>query len=361
MAARKQLPNWMPIVNRRMAEGDYRPAYTEPEISEPVDLCDDSGRLNPAACGWARRPIIRANLSGHWPRKKKWNFWNWICPRFVFSVTLADIDFAAFCAVSFTDFEGGETVSGTVFTRPHSFEMPEQVELPVTFHGGSMEYANVNDGGDIQVRFSGLAKNGTKLSADFRVHKPPGHESLTVVVPWTAARFQLNCKENTRPCEGSVTVGDRGYVMDPTDCHAVLDFGRGMWPYRSFWNWAVCTGVQDGRRIGVNMGAKWTTGTGANENAVCVDGRLYKIMEDLTWDHDPSAAMQPWRVRSAHSDAINLILHPIAAHSSNLNLGLLASGGVCVFGLWKGTVRIDGVVIPINDLIGWAEEFAHRW
>lgn len=361
MAARKHLPDWMPIVNRRMAQGDYRPSYTEPEISEPVDLCDNSSGLNPAARGWARRPIIRANLSGHWPRKKKWNFWNWICPRFVFSVTLADIDFAAFCAVSFTDFESGETVSRQEFTWPHSFEMPEHVERPVHFRGRSMEYANINEGGDIQIRFSGRAKNGTKLSADFRVHKPPGHESLTVVVPWTASRFQLNCKENTRPCEGSVTVGDRRYVMDPNDCHAVQDFGRGMWPYRSFWNWAVCTGVQDGRRIGVNMGAKWTVGTGANENAVCVDGRLYKIMEDLTWDYDPSAAMQPWRVRSAHSDAINLILHPIAAQSSNLNLGLLATGGVCVFGLWKGTVRIEGAVIQINDLIGWAEEFAHRW
>ncbi|MFI5394174.1 MAG: DUF2804 domain-containing protein [Candidatus Binatia bacterium] len=361
MAARKQLPDWLPIVNPRMVQGNYRSSYTEREIAEPVDLCDNSGRLNPAARGWARRPIFRANLSGHWPRKKKWNFWNWICPRFVFSVTLADIDFAAFCAVSFMDFETGDTVSGTVFTRPHSFAMPEQVERPVTFHSRSMEYANVNDGGDIQVLFSGAVKNGTKLSADFRVYKPPGHESLTVVVPWTATRFQLNCKENTRPCEGSVTVGGRRYVMDPNDCHAVQDFGRGLWPYRSFWNWAVCTGVQDGRPIGVNMGAKWTTGTGANENAICIGGRLYKIMEDLRWDYDPSAAMQPWRVRSAHSDAIDLILHPIAVQSSNLNLGLLASGGVCAFGLWRGTVRIDGAIIRINDLIGWAEEFAHRW
>jgi hypothetical protein len=231
----------------------------------------------------------------------------------------------------------------------------------VTFHGRSIEYVNSNEGGEFQVRFSGRAKNGTQLAADFVVRKPPGHESLNVVVPWTSSRFQLNCKENTRPCEGAVTVGGRRYVMDPNECHAVQDFGRGLWPYRSFWNWAVCTGVQDGRRIGVNMGAKWTTGTGANENAICVDGRLHKVMEDLTWEYDPSAAMQPWRVRSTHSDAIDLILQPIVAQSSNLNLGLLRTGGVCVFGLWKGTVQIDGTAIHINGLIGWAEEFAHRW
>jgi uncharacterized protein DUF2804 len=361
MVTGRRLPDWMPIMNARMTRGDYRPAYVEPEINAPVDLCDDDNRLNAAARGWARHPIIRANLSGHWPRKKKWNFWNWICPRFVFSVTLADVDLAAFCAVSFTDFETGESVSGTAFTRTHSFAMPEHVERPVRFHGGSMAYTNSNDGGDSTVHFDGLAKGGAKITADFVVRKPPGHESLTVVVPWTSTRFQLNCKENTRPCDGSLTVGGRHYVMDPNDCHAVQDFGRGVWPYRSFWNWAVCTGVQDGRSVGINMGGKWTTGTGANENAICVDSRLYKVMEDLEWQYDAGAAMQPWHVRAPQSNAIDLTLHPIVAPSSRLNLGVLSTGGVCAFGLWRGTIRVDGDVVRIDNLIGWAEEFAHRW
>ncbi|MBI4514893.1 MAG: DUF2804 domain-containing protein [Deltaproteobacteria bacterium] len=361
MTARRRLPEWLPTVDQRMAGGGYPLSYSERELSEPVALCDDSGRLNRAACGWARQPIIRGNLSGHWPRKKKWNFWNWICPRFVFSVTLADIDYAAFCAVSFTDFETGKSVSRQEFTRPRSLALPERVESPVSFHGRNLGYSNGNDGGDIPVRFNGQAKDGTSLAADFVVRKPPAHESLSVVVPWSAERFQLNCKENTRPCEGSVTVGDRRYLMDPADCHAVQDFGRGLWPYRSFWNWAVCTGVQDGRRIGVNVGAKWTTGTGANENAFCIDGRLYKIMEDLTWEYDSGAAMRSWRVYSTHSDVIDLSLQPIAAHSSNLNLGLIATGGICVFGRWRGTIRVEGAAIAITDLIGWAEEFAHRW
>jgi hypothetical protein len=351
----------MPIMNARMAQGEYPQSYVERELIDPVDLCDNSGRLNPQARGWARHPIIRANLSGHWPRKKKWNFWNWICPRFVFSVTLADIDVAAFCAVSFTDFETGENVAGQALTRPHSCAMPEQVERPVRFQGGSLEYSNDNQGGDIRVRFDGLAKDRTTLAADFVVHKPPGHESLTVVVPWSASRFQMNCKENTRPCEGTVTLGGRRYVMDPNDCHAVQDFGRGIWPYRSFWNWAVCTGVQDGHRVGINMGGKWTTGTGANENAVCVDGRLHKIMEDLTWEYEARTPKQPWRVRTVHSDTLDLTLHPVVAPASRLNLGILSTGGVCAFGLWNGTVRAGGNAFHVNDLIGWAEEFAHRW
>lgn len=357
----RTLPDWMPIVDARMARGDYRPYYVERELTAPVDLCDRRGNLNFAAIGWARAPLVRGNLNGHWPRKKRWNFWNWICPRFVFSVTLADIDYAAFCAVSFTDFETAQTLTNMTFARSHSFTLPERVDETVSFRSSATTYLNLVTSGENYVTFRGRAKDGTPITADFRVRKPAGHESLTVVVPWSTTRFQLNCKENTRPCDGALTIGARSYVLDPNDCHAVQDFGRGVWPYRSFWNWAVCTGVQDGRRIGVNMGAKWTTGTGANENAICVDGRLTKVMEDLTWEYDPNAAMQPWRVRSTHSATIDLTMQPMVANASDLNLGVLRSGGVCAFGRWRGTIRLDGTVIQIHDVIGWAEEFTHRW
>ena len=57
---------------------------TEREITEPVDLCDGRGRLNPDARGWSRQPVLRANLVGRHGRKKRWDYWNvntdeWSC------------------------------------------------------------------------------------------------------------------------------------------------------------------------------------------------------------------------------------------------------------------------------------------
>jgi hypothetical protein len=357
----RRLPDYMPILKEKMARGEYLPYYEEREITEPVDLCDERGALNPGAVGWSRVPLTRANLSGHWPRKKKWNFWNWISPRFVLTITLADIDYAAFCSVAFIDLETGESVSGMSLHRPHFFPMPEHVERTVTFREDGMTYSNVNEGGQIKVDFSGRLKNGPEITAEFVVHRPEGHESLNIVVPWTSERFQLNSKHNTLPCEGHVTVGSRRYVMDPEECHAVQDFGRGIWPYRSFWNWAACTGMQDGNLIGVNMGAKWTTGTGANENGIYFNGRLYKVMEDLTWSYDPDDWDKPWRVRSEHSNVIDLTLHPIFTKRGKTALGIIDTRGACSFGRWTGAVRFDGKTVEIDNLIGWAEEFAHRW
>ena len=139
------------------------------------------------------------------------------------------------------------------------------------------------------------------------------------------------------------------------------DFGSGMWPYRSYWNWGVVTGKQDGDLIGVNMGAKWTTGTGANENGICYNGRLYKVMEDLKWEYDNSDWSKPWHIRTTYSDMINLTLTTFHPQKTSLNIGVMSTGGTTCFGKWNGTLKFDGKTIQVRNIQGWAEEFAHRW
>src|SRR5262245_18990710 len=159
------LTDHLPILNGRLRHGDHRATYEEREVVAPLDLCDGQGRLDPAAVGWSRAPIVRANLRGHWPRKKRWNFWNWISPRAVFSVTLADIDYAAFGQVTVIDLTTGHTVTGMALARPGSFAMPEHVARTVAFHGRSMHYTNEQDDGHITVDFSGMAKSGERIVA----------------------------------------------------------------------------------------------------------------------------------------------------------------------------------------------------
>ena len=84
-------------------------------------------------------------------------------------------------------------------------------------------------------------------------------------------------------------------------------------------------------------------------------------MEDLEWTYDPSNWNAPWRVRAPHSGMIDLTLTPIYPKTTGLNLGLFATGGTCVLGTWKGTIRAGENEIVVDRMIGWAEEFAHRW
>ncbi len=63
------------------------------------------GNLNPASIGFARKPLINSNLSGHMMRKKKWNYWCVYGDEILFSATISHLDYAAVCFVYFLEYE----------------------------------------------------------------------------------------------------------------------------------------------------------------------------------------------------------------------------------------------------------------
>ena len=68
------------------------------EITAPVELTLPDGRLNPAALGWARSPLIRTGGIGprrFWGRNKRWEYWNIMTPRYIVGLTVSAIDYAA--------------------------------------------------------------------------------------------------------------------------------------------------------------------------------------------------------------------------------------------------------------------------
>ena len=81
---------------------------------------------------------------------------------------------------------------------------------------------------------------------------------MGVVVPWSARRFQYTVKDVARPALGSLWVDGVEHPVAAGDSWAVLDHGRGRWPYAVHWNWGAGSGLVDGRVIGVQVGGRWT-------------------------------------------------------------------------------------------------------
>src|SRR3990172_8302415 len=86
----------------------------EREIAEAVNLCDARGRLLPASVGWSRRPLHTCNLRGHPLRKKRWNYWCITSDSYLFSVTLASVDYMGLAFAYFLERETGRFVEKTV-------------------------------------------------------------------------------------------------------------------------------------------------------------------------------------------------------------------------------------------------------
>ena len=182
---------------------------------------------------------------------------------------------------------------------------------------------------------------------------------MGVVVPWSARRFQYTVKDVARPARGRLWVDGVEHTVADGDSWAVLDHGRGRWPYAVHWNWGAGSGLVDGRVIGVQVGGRWTDGTGSTENALVVDGRVHKISEELSWSYDTRDWLAPWRVRG---DLADLTFTPFWNHSSATNLGVLAQRANQCFGHWSGWMRDDaGEPVSVDGVLGWAEDVHNRW
>jgi hypothetical protein len=337
---------------------------TEPELTEPVLECTLGGRLNRAAIGWSRRPLHRCNLSGHWPRKKRWDYWCVTTDTHLLSLTFANVDYLSVLNVGLLDY-----ATRTLVEKSLVLPLGLGPVLPQTVGGGDMRFAGMGlcleileEAAGTRLRGS-FTKPGVTFAADVLVALPAGHETLNVVIPWSDRCFQFTSKHNTRPARGSVVLNGRTYAFGPQN-HAFgcLDYGRGIWPYRTTWNWASASGMQSRHTVGLNLGGQWTDGTGMTENGLCIDGRLHKLSEELLFTYDRTDFMAPWRIRTPLSPRVDLTFTPFFVKQGALNLLLLATEIHVGFGHFNGhVVTDDGERIEIRALMGWSEEHRARW
>lgn len=332
----------------------------EPELTAPVDLCDAQGRLAAAAVGWSRQPLHRANLKGRWLRKKRWNYWAITTDTHLFSVTLSNLDYAGVAFVYFLDFATKWFHEQTVLAPlGRGIKLPDTVTGEASFASPRLSIAMADDGGAVTLHVTSPDFGGRPLAADFRVTRPAGHESVNVVIPWNKRTFQFTSKQQALPATGLVRLGDERTEFDGFAC---LDLGRGIWPFRGFWNWAAASGVQGQHTVGLNLGGGWTDGTGMTETGFVVDGKVTKIADDLQFVYDAADFMRPWRIRTATTDQIDLEFVPFFERVAATNALIIRSEVHQLIGHFRGRIKTDaGETIALNSLVGWAEEHRARW
>lgn len=301
------------------------------ELYEPVDLCDYRGRLRDEAIGWSRRPLHRAAIEGRWGRRKRWHHWYVVDARGVLALTVADLDYLSLAVIGWLDRESGRWTE-RFCVRPFGIgSMPDDA-------GGSFEHAT----GRLRIAMGDrLEADAPGISARIAIERD--RETLDIVVPWDRDRFQYNSKQFGMPARGEVVIDRERIAIDGWSC---LDFGRGVWPYRTAWNWACACDAS----IAFNLGARWTDGTGITENGVIAGGRLARIASDLRFDVRSST----W---SIEGEGVSLRFHPASQRRVRLPLGIASWDLRLGFGTFEGRVLDHSV----RDVFGWAEELQARW
>lgn len=307
----------------------------------------------------------RANLRGRTLRTKKWDYWAILAGDLAIGLVYADVGYVGLATVWWGDLvtgeEGGCDVAVPLARGVRLPDVPGTAPLTIDHKKLRMRLSDDSEGTHLYARWT--EDDGTPGELDVLVALPAGHESLSVVIPWSESTFQFTTKDQARPAQGRLVRRGVEVAVGATEpAWGVLDVGRGRWPYSIRWNWGGGAGLaESGEVVGIQFGAKWTEGTGFTENAVTVDGRLHKIGRELSWTYDWDRPMSPWRVVDPGGD-LDLTLTPRLDRHSRTNALVLQMEVHQVFGTWSGSVRgEDGALLQVRDAQGFAEEARNKW
>ncbi len=335
------------------------------ELTQPGPLLDSRGKLTQV--GWSRRPLLDCNLENarfHRFRIKRWDYYAVFTPRRFFSATIADLGYAGNIFVYTMGFTTGDLhEEGLVIPLGSGISLernPEGGEASFKNDKASLSFQAKPNQRCVNVNWPGF-NNGRGMQAEIRLGIPAGHESMNIIIPIGEKRFYDNTKINCLPAQGFIKYGDQLENLEPSTCVGSLDWGRGVWEYRSFWNWASASGfLTDGRTIGLNFGQGFGDLSKATENCIVLNGRIHKLGA-VRFDYRSGEYMYPWHFTDDEK-RLDLTSTPFKDRTARTNLGIIFSEVHQMFGRYNGRVVLDdGTPLEIHDLIGFAEEHHARW
>ena len=341
------------------------------EIVGSGPLLDARGELSQT--GWARQPWRDANvecvrgIAGHFGarfRIKRWDYYGIWTPELFVSATLAQLSYVGLVFFYVVELATGKCVEHGI-TRL----LGRGIHLPRNSDAGDASY----DDGRTRALFHlapGLRRldasdpgfdggRGLRIKVDLTCS--PQHDSIVVATPMGAGRFYYNRKINGLPARGSVLWGDHIIRVPAEHSLGQLDWGCGVWPYRSHWTWASANGfLEDARVVGLNLGGGFGDLSRATENAIFINGRLHKLGQ-VGFDFDARDYRRAWRMND-DADRLEIEFQPVTERTARINLGVIRSEVHQVFGAYTGrVVADDGEVIQLRGLPGFAEEHYARW
>jgi hypothetical protein len=336
-------------------------------------LLDENGNL--AEKGYAFAPVKiydRAKIKAPKIRIKEWDYYYVGNKERGLALTIADNGYMGLATAVVFDFRKPSYVekSRIRLLTMGSLHLPtSSTEGDAIFSDGraTMRFTHEGKNRRLYCLWPDFAGKGKQLRVDMFLEETNDGKSLAIATPFAQKRhFYYNQKINGLRSTGYAKIGD-DFLDFNKESYGVLDWGRGVWPYRSRWFWSSLNAVTaEGDRIGWNLGYGFGDASAATENVFYLNGVAYKLddvrfdipMDD--WGRDKY--MEPWTFRSQNRD-IQLIFTPIIDRRSDMNILFLRSKQNQVFGTFNGIIRIPGTAktAAIVDLLGFAEKVINRW
>jgi len=351
------------------------------EFTHPTILLDDSGNLMVQG-GWARHNVFEYDRSLARPqwRGKEWDFYQLCDGKYMVQISIANISIGGYASATLVDVSGEEQKLLTSMTLwlggKNKVVLPENGDCPnvVEYKKGKYLFRAVTERTSRTIEFVGPCKDKKTIEAKFQMDLFDNHENITIVTPFKKRgeympnRFFMTMKQNCMPCEGTFKCGDEEFKFDKSKTFCVLDWGRGVWPYKNVWYWGNgAQYIKDENGGDHIFGFEITWGIGHEKNATetCLfyDGKAHKIGSvDVEVFPKPDKWMEPWHFIS-DDGRFDMTMTPVFDHHTDMNaLNIVRMHTHQVHGRFNGTVILDdGKKLEIKDMYAFCEYVENKW
>ena len=339
------------------------------ELREKQPLLREDGQ--PDGPGYCKRNLYhynKENIRGARWRLKEWDYYQISDGRFMVQLNFFNIGVVSALSAELCDLTTGERWSDAVLEPLTVGRNPlsGSADGPFLFEyrRGGRYGCFRTEGTTRTLVYEGTAK-GKPFTVRLTAETQPEQESLTTVTPFRQKNcFYYTQKLNCMPCAGTVGYEGKAYTFERESTFMVMDWGRGVWPWRSSWYWANgSTRLPDGKLFGFEL--TWGFGeTGSAEaTALFYDGKCHKLGRVyLERDPEKNGWMAPWHFLS-EDGRLDLTMTPFFDHRAGvIVLWLVGMKSHQLHGRFNGHVVLDdGRRIEIKDMYAFAEKVHNCW
>ena len=159
---------------------------------------------------------------------------------------------------------------------------------------------------------------------------------LSFICPSEGRPFNFTYKNLLMPT--NVLIGYKGEDFGSNGNTGSIDFSKGYPPNKTIWNWASMVGkTKSGKEIAINIVNQHNANM---ENAVWFEGNHY-LLSDVIFEKKMPYDKNTWHIKTKE-DCLLLDFVPQGARAENLNLIALKSQFTQPYGVFSGSIKING-------------------
>ena len=287
---------------------------------------------------------------------KEWDFFQITSKKFSLYLVLGHVSYATSINITLFDFETKKLYykAKLVPFKQIKLDKNPNKDFLVSYNSKDYEMSFERTGNIYH-----LSMNSTdNISADINLIDN-GNNSILVSTPFNKRyEFYLNEKKCLLKSSGYVDFNGIRYDIKKDEAFGLLDWGRGVFPFKHKWVWGNGSGYVNNTLFGFNIG-EFGNNTNGSENIFFYDGKSYKL-DKVNIKFNESNYMEPWEYES---DDGSFVFKMTPTYDNHTKTKMLWVDNEChqIFGYFNGYIIVDGKKIEIKDFYAFTECAHNRW